>query len=86
MILNRYVVELSIHEVGKSAQYPDGIKSGLVCKDLREGGMVMMDNHHPNKGPHLHLDEVETADDHVSDEKLIENFKSLVFRPLGVKR
>jgi hypothetical protein len=33
-IQGRYVVELSIHEVGKSAQYPDGIKYGLICKDL----------------------------------------------------
>jgi hypothetical protein len=83
-IQGRYVVELSIFEVGKSAQYPDGIKYGLVCKDLKDGGLVLMDNHHP-KGPHLHLDEVETPYEYVSDEKLIEDFESLVLRHLGVK-
>ena len=34
-IRGRYVVELSIFEVGKSAKYPDGIKYGLFCKDLK---------------------------------------------------
>jgi hypothetical protein len=55
-IQNRYVVELSIYDVGKSAQYPDGIKYGLICKDLKSGDFILMDNHHP-KGPHIHIND-----------------------------
>lgn len=83
-IQGRYVVELSIHEVGKSAQYPDGIKYGLICKDLKTGGFVLMDNHHP-KGHHQHINDSESPYTYVSDEKLIEYFEKLVLTHLGVK-
>ncbi len=77
-------MEISILEVDQSAQYPDGINYGLICKDLKNGRFVLMDNHHP-KGPHLHLDDVETSYEYENDEKLIEDFESLVLRHLGVK-
>jgi hypothetical protein len=80
----RYMVELSIHEVGKSAQYPDGIKYGLICKDLRTGDFVLMDNHHP-KGHHQHINDSESPYAYVSDEKLIEDFENPVLTHLGVK-
>ena len=83
-IRDRYVMELSIHEVGKSDKYPDGIKYGLICKDLRTGNFVLMDNHHP-KGPHIHINDRELAYEYVSDEQLISDFESLVLRELGVK-
>jgi hypothetical protein len=83
-IQGRYVLELSIHEVGKSAQYPDRIKYGLICKDLNTSDFVLMDNHHP-KGPHLHVNDVESSYHYVSDEKLIEDFESQVLIHLGVK-
>lgn len=80
----RYVVELSIHEVGVSAKYPDGIKYGLICKDLKTDDFVLLDNHHP-KGPHMHLNDQEFRYDYVDDETLIADFEKLVLKELGVK-
>lgn len=80
----RYVVELSIHEVGVSSKYPDGIKYGLICNDLKTGDYVLVDNHHP-KGPHAHVNEREFSYTYVDDDKLIEDFKKLVLKELGVK-
>jgi len=84
MIDDRYVVELSIFEVGKSAEYPDGIKFGLICKDLKTGDFVLLDNHHP-KGPHIHINDREIKYEYVSDEQLVEDFKNHVSKELGVK-
>ncbi|MGE4131422.1 MAG: hypothetical protein AB7F86_07270 [Bdellovibrionales bacterium] len=83
-IHGRYVMEVSIFEVGKSNKYPDGIRYGLICKDLRTGEYVLLDNHHP-KGPHVHINEDEFPYEYVSDDKLIEDFNDLVLRELGVK-
>lgn len=83
-VQNRYVVELSIYEVGKSSKYPDGIKYGLICKDLKTGNYVLLDNHHP-KGPHVHINDREFSYDYVDDEKLIEDFQMFVLQELGVK-
>ncbi len=80
----RFVVELSIYEVGQSVKYPDGIKYGLICKDLKNGRFVLMDNHHP-KGPHTHIDDNEFTYEYLSDERLIEDFQILVLRELGVR-
>ena len=78
------MVELSIHDVGKSIQYPDGIKYGLICKDLKTKKFVLLDNHHP-KGHHMHINGDESDYEYVSDEKLIEDFEKLVLKNLGVK-
>lgn len=83
-VQNRYVVELSIYEVGKSTNYPDGIKYGLICKDLKTGEYVLLDNHHP-KGPHVHINDREFSYEYVDDEKLIEDFQMFVLQELGVK-
>ena len=80
----RYVLELSIHEVGKSKNYPDGIKYGLICIDIKTGKKVLMDNHHP-KGPHIHINDDESEYEYTSDDKLIEDFEKLVLQHLGVK-
>lgn len=81
---DRYVLELSIFEVGRSAKYPDGIKYGLICKDLKTGDFVLMDNHHP-KGPHFHINEREYPYQYSGDQKLVEDFENLVLKELGVK-
>jgi hypothetical protein len=81
---NRYVLELSILEVGKSQKYPDGIKYGLICKDLLTGDFVLMDNHHP-KGHHLHINNEESLYEYIDDEKLISDFETFVYSHLGVK-
>lgn len=83
-IQNRYVVELSIYEVGKSSNYPDGVKYGLVCKDLKTGKMVLLDNHHP-KGPHIHINDRELSYHYVDDDTLIADFQQYVLQELGVK-
>lgn len=83
-IQGRYIVELSIHEVGKSAKYPDGVKYGLICKDLKNGRFVLMDNHHP-KGPHTHINQNEFIYDYINDDQLIEDFRKYVLKELGVK-
>ena len=84
MIQDRYVVEVSIYEFAKSKKYPDGIKYGLICKDLKTGDYVLMENHHP-KGPHVHVNDREFAYDYSNDDKLIEDFEMLVLKELGVK-
>ena len=81
---DRYVVEVSIYEVGKSVKYPDGIKYGLICKDTMTGAFVLFDNHHP-KGPHTHINDREFAYEYRGDEKLIADFEILVLKELGVK-
>ncbi len=83
-IHDRYVVELSIYEVGKSSKYPDGIKYGLICKDLKSGNYVLLDNHHP-KGPHVHINDREFLYGYVNDEQLIADFEMMVLKELGVK-
>lgn len=80
----RYVLVFSIHEFKPSAKYPDGVKFGLICKDLKTGDYVLMDNHHP-KGPHIHINNVELNYEYVNDQKLIEDFRMLVLKELGVK-
>ena len=81
---NRFLIELSIHEVGISSKYPDGIKYGLICKDLKTGNHVLFDNHHP-KGPHIHIGDREIAYEYVNDERLIADFEVFVLKELGVK-
>jgi len=84
IVQGHYLVELSIHEVQKSDSYPDGVKYGLICKDLRSGNYVLMDNHHP-KGPHVHINESELDYEYVNDDQLINDFKRFVLLELGVK-
>ena len=81
---DRYVIELSIYEVGISSKYPDGIKYGLICKDLKNGDYVLLDNHHP-KGPHMHINNREFAYEYTDDESLINDFEMIVLKELGVK-
>ena len=81
---HRYILEMEIHQVGKSNKYKDGIKYGLIITDIRTGRRVLMDNHHP-KGPHIHLDDREVFYEYADEEKLIKDFKSLVLENMGVK-
>lgn len=84
IVHGHYLVKLSIHDVGVTEKYPDGIKYGLICKNLKTGKQVLLDNHHP-KGPHVHINENEFAYDYVNDDQLIEDFKQFVLNELGVK-
>jgi len=80
----RYILEMEIYKVEKSARYKDGIKHGLILTDPRSGKQVLMDNHHP-KGPHIHLNNQEISYRYVDDDKLIKDFKELVLTHMGVK-
>lgn len=80
----RYIIELKIHQVGRSTKYPDGVKYGLICKDLKSGKKVLMDNHHP-KGHHIHLDEQQQQYDFRDSDRLIDDFKALVLQHMEVK-
>ena len=84
LLQGRYVLEMEIHQVGKSARYRDGVKSGLVLVDLHTEKKVLMDNHHP-KGPHVHLNDREVAYHYTGEDSLIRDFKTLVLEHMGVK-
>lgn len=43
-----------------------------------------MDNHHP-KGPHIHVDNAESPYRYVDEDRLIRDFRALVFESMGVK-
>lgn len=83
-IQSRYVLEMTIYEVARSARYKDGVRYRLIVVDLTTGRQVLVDNHYP-KGPHAHLDRTEIPYDFVDEEKLIDDFKRLVLEHLEVK-
>lgn len=78
------ILELKIHEVGVSAHYPDGLKYRLICKDLKSGRRVLMDNHHP-KGHHVHLDDIESKYHFRGLDALVDDFRDFVLKHLEVK-
>jgi hypothetical protein len=81
---DRYIVEISIFEIGDPVRYPDGVKFGLICFDLITNKRVLIDNHHP-KGPHIHLDNIEVEYLFKDVPTLMSDFKHLVFKHLEVK-
>ena len=83
-IQDRYLLELVIHEVPKTAIQTLGLRYRLICIDLRSGARVLMDNHHP-KGPHMHIDDAEVAYEFTTEERLISDFKSIVHEKMGIE-
>jgi hypothetical protein len=83
VLKNRYIVETTLHEVNDPKRYPKGVKYGLICIDTKTGKKILMDNHHP-KNDHIHINETEISYEFKTVEKLIEDFKRLVFEHLGV--
>ena len=85
-IRTQYIVEMEVYEIEKSRSYPSGFKYGLVLVDLETGRRVLMDNHHP-KGHHIHIDDTEYAYAYAyrDREKLMQDFRDLAFKHLGVK-
>jgi hypothetical protein len=77
-------MEMTIHDVGKSTHYPDGVKYGLILIDLKTNHRVLMDNHHP-KGAHLHINDQELPYTYENDDKLMDDFKRLVLDHMGMK-
>lgn len=81
---DRYIIEITLHEVNEIKQYPQGVKYGLICIDTKTGDKVLMDNHHP-KGDHIHINNKEIRYKFLTPDKLIEDFKNLVLEHLGIK-
>ena len=84
VVRRRYTIEISVHEVGRTHKYPDGLKWGLICFDRISGKRVLMDKHHP-KGPHLHLDETEVPYQFVDLDQLVVDFRRIVMEHMGVQ-
>lgn len=84
VVANRFVIELVIYEISDIEKYPDKIKYGLICKDLKTGEQILMDNHFP-KGPHIHVRQHEMPYVYINQDVLVEDFKKLVEEELGVK-
>ena len=83
-IKDRYVIEMTLHEINDRSKYRNGLKYGLICFDLKTGKRVLMDNHHPKKD-HVHIDNLEYEYDFQGVDKLVEDFKALVLKHLGIK-
>ena len=80
---NGIVIEMKIWEVaGKS--YSDGFKYSLIAIDSKGDSKVLMDNHKP-KGHHYHIDKDEFPYLFQSLDQLVDDFRSLVLKHLGVK-
>ncbi len=84
LVRRRYIIEISVHQVGKSESYSDGLKWGPICIDQITGKRVLMDNHHP-KGPHLHIDKTEMPYEFVGLDRLVDDFRRFVREHMGVQ-
>jgi hypothetical protein len=84
ILRKRFTIEISVHEIQNSQQYPDGLKWGLICLDRVSGKKVLMDNHHP-KGPHCHIDDVEMPYTFIDLDQLVDDFRRIVTEHMGVQ-
>ena len=83
-IKDRYLLEMSVHQVPKSLKYPQGFKYGMIFIDIKTSAKVLMDNHHP-KGPHVHINEYEFTYKFDSIDQLVSDFNKLVLDHMGLK-
>jgi hypothetical protein len=80
----RYVVEMKIYEVRRSAQYKDGVRYSMILIDPASGRRVLMDNHHP-KGPHIHLDSLEIPYVFADEDQLVDDFKRWALKHMEIE-
>lgn len=80
----RYLLEMKLHRVERSGRCPEGVRYRLILLDERTEQRVLMDNHHP-KGPHVHVNDTESSYQYFDEDRLIKDFKALVFESMGVK-
>jgi hypothetical protein len=83
IVRRRYTIEISVHQVGESDRYPDGLKWSLICFDRITRKRVLMDNHAP-KGPHIHFDAEEAPYDFRDLDTLVDDFRRFVMEHMGV--
>lgn len=84
IVRKRFLIEITVHQVPKSANYKDGLKWGLICVDRVNAKKVLMDNHHP-KGPHIHIDDEELPYDFIDLDQLISDSRRLIIEHMGVQ-
>jgi hypothetical protein len=80
----RYILEMKIYEVHRSAYYRDGIRYRMILIDPMTGRRVLMDNHHP-KGPHVHLDSLEMPYNYIDEDQLVDDFKRWTFKHMEIE-
>ncbi len=78
-----YLLELCIWHV-EDKRYSNGVKYSLILVNTFNAERVLMDNHFP-KGDHYHLNSAEFPYEYSNEAKLIDDFKVLVHKHLGVK-
>jgi len=77
-------MEMKIHEVRGSAQYPDGVRYSMILFDPTTGHRVLMDNHYP-KGPHIHIDLMEIPYVYVNEDQLVDDFKAWALKHMEIE-
>lgn len=80
----RYLIEITVHQVAEDARYRDRLKWSLICIDRISGKRVLMDNHHP-KGPHQHIDDVESLYQFSDLDTLVSDFRKIILDHMGVQ-
>jgi len=78
-----FLVEVAVFDIVDIHRYPNGIKYGLICKNILTGARVLFDNHFP-KGDHFHIDDQEYDYQYVSYEILYRDFETMVSEHFGV--
>jgi hypothetical protein len=68
------IVELTVWQVAKSADYPEGFKYSFFA--VRNGVVLVGYDNHAPKGHHRHFGEMEEAYEFAGLEKLREDFKN----------
>jgi len=84
ILRKRFTIEITVHEIENSKQYPDKLKWGFICIDRVSGKKILMDNYHP-KGPHIHIDDLEMPYEFKDLDQLVDDFRSLVTEHMGVQ-
>lgn len=82
-IRGRYVMEVRVWQV-EDKRYKYGLKYSLIFLEYKTGKKVLMDNHHP-KDPHVHIDDNELSYEFSGVEKLMTDFRNLIFKQFGEK-
>jgi hypothetical protein len=83
-IQNHFILELKIYDIDDKMKYKNFTKYEMICIDLRTGNKILFDNHYP-KGPHIHINNIEIVYEFQNEDKLMNDFKELVFKHLGVR-
>ncbi len=82
-IQGRYIMEIKVWAL-EDGKYPVGFKYSLLFFDTETKRRILMDNHYP-KGPHTHIDHLETDYQFKGVKNLLRDFEHTVIKRFGVK-